>query len=118
MPRPIWTGTNAFGLLNVPVTLHSATRSVYLHFRMLDARDKNPIRYERANAETGEEVLERHPMPKDDALVLDLVRIPQEMVPVDDFHFPSATSAKYTLSVAAMVAAERTRRLFRNGGSR
>jgi DNA end-binding protein Ku len=31
-------------------------RSVDLHFRLLDARTKTPIRYERVNAETGEEV--------------------------------------------------------------
>jgi DNA end-binding protein Ku len=56
MPRPIWTGTISFGLLNIPVTLHTAERTTDLHFRMLDSRDKNPIRYERINAETGEEV--------------------------------------------------------------
>lgn len=56
MARPIWNGMLSFGLLNVPVQLFSAERSVDLHFRMLDNRDSNPIRYERVNAETGEEV--------------------------------------------------------------
>ncbi len=56
MARPIWTGTLSFGLLNVPVSLMSGERSVDLHFRMLDSRDKKPVRYERVNAETGEEV--------------------------------------------------------------
>lgn len=56
MARPIWTGTLSFGLLNVPVSLMSGERKVDLHFRMLDSRDKTPIRYERVNAETGEEV--------------------------------------------------------------
>src|SRR5690606_1035562 len=56
MARPIWTGTLTFGLLNVPVSLMSGERKVDLHFRMLDARDKSPIRFERVNAETGEEV--------------------------------------------------------------
>ena len=56
MARPIWTGTISFGLLNIPVSLHTAVRTVDLHFHMLDSRDKNPIRYERTNAETGEEV--------------------------------------------------------------
>ena len=56
MARPIWTGTISFGLLNVPVQLHSGERSVDLHFRMLDSRDNSPVRYERVNAETGEEV--------------------------------------------------------------
>lgn len=56
MPRPVWNGVISFGLLNVPVQLHTASRSVDLHFRMLDSRNKKPIRYERVNAETGEEV--------------------------------------------------------------
>jgi DNA end-binding protein Ku len=56
MARPIWNGSLSFGLLNIPVALMSGEKRVDLHFRMLDARDKTPIRYERVNAETGEEV--------------------------------------------------------------
>jgi DNA end-binding protein Ku len=56
MARPIWNGTISFGLLNVPVQLYSGERSLDLHFRMLDSRDNAPVRYERVNSETGEEV--------------------------------------------------------------
>jgi DNA end-binding protein Ku len=56
MARPIWTGTLSFGLLNVPVSLMSGERRTDLSFRMLDARNNSPVRYERVNAETGEEV--------------------------------------------------------------
>lgn len=56
MARPIWNGTISFGLLNIPVQLYSGERSVDLHFRLLDSRDNNPVRYERVNVETGEEV--------------------------------------------------------------
>ncbi len=56
MTRPIWNGTISFGLLNVPVQLHAGERSVDLHFRLLDSRDRRPIRYERINSESGEEV--------------------------------------------------------------
>ena len=56
MARPIWNGTLSFGLLNIPVALMSGERRTDLSFRMLDARDNAPIRYERVNAETGEEV--------------------------------------------------------------
>jgi len=56
MARPIWTGTLSFGLLNVPVSLMSGERRVDISFRMLDSRDRKPIRFERVNAETGEEV--------------------------------------------------------------
>ncbi len=56
MARPIWTGTLSFGLLNVPIRLMTAERRTDLHFRMLDQRDNTPVRYERVNAESGEEV--------------------------------------------------------------
>lgn len=56
MARPIWTGTLSFGLLNVPIRLMTAERKVDLHFRMLDQRNNAPVRYERVNAESGEEV--------------------------------------------------------------
>lgn len=56
MARAIWSGTISFGLLQVPVQLLPAERRVDLHFRLLDSRDKKPIRYERVNADTGEEV--------------------------------------------------------------
>ena len=56
MARPIWTGTLSFGLLNVPIRLMTAERKVDLHFRMLDQRNNQPVRYERVNAESGEEV--------------------------------------------------------------
>ena len=55
--RPIWTGTLSFGLLNIPVSLMTGERqSEDIHFRMLDARNRKPVKYERVNAETGEEV--------------------------------------------------------------
>lgn len=56
MARPIWTGIISFGLLNIPISLQAAERRVDLHFRMIDNRSQKPIRYERVNAETGEEV--------------------------------------------------------------
>lgn len=56
MARPIWSGAISFGLLNIPVSLMPGARSTDLSFRMLDSRDRNPIRFERVNAETGEEV--------------------------------------------------------------
>jgi DNA end-binding protein Ku len=46
----------SFGLLNVPVQIYSGERTVDLHFRLLDSRDQKPIRYERVNSDTGEEV--------------------------------------------------------------
>jgi DNA end-binding protein Ku len=56
MARPIWTGTLSFGLLNVPVSLMTGERRNELSFRMLDARNNAAVKYQRVNAETGEEV--------------------------------------------------------------
>jgi len=56
MARPVWNGVISFGLLNVPVQLYTASHSVDMHFRMLDSRNRKPIRYERVNADTGQEV--------------------------------------------------------------
>ena len=56
MARPVWTGTLSFGLLNIPVSLMSGEKRTDISFRMLDSRNNTPIRYERVNAETGEEV--------------------------------------------------------------
>lgn len=56
MARPLWNGIISFGLLNIPISLQSAERRVDLHFRMIDNRSQKPVRYERVNAETGEEV--------------------------------------------------------------
>jgi DNA end-binding protein Ku len=56
MARPIWRGHIAFGLVNVPVVLHSAEKRADLQFHLIDSRNSARIRYERVNEETGEEV--------------------------------------------------------------
>lgn len=56
MANAIWKGNISFGLLNVPVTLYSAENNTDIHFRMLDSRNHQRVRYERVNEETGEEV--------------------------------------------------------------
>lgn len=54
--KVLWNGYISFGLVNIPVRVHSADKGVDLHFRLLDSRDKSRIRYERINEHTGEEV--------------------------------------------------------------
>jgi DNA end-binding protein Ku len=57
MPRPIWKGAISFGLVTVPVSLHSATeRASELHFRLLHAKDQSPIDYKRVCEAEGVEV--------------------------------------------------------------
>lgn len=56
MPRPIWKGHISFGLVHVPVQLQAAERRSDLQLHMVDSRNHARIRYDRVNAETGEEV--------------------------------------------------------------
>jgi DNA end-binding protein Ku len=57
MPRPIWKGAIAFGLVTVPVGLYSATRKrAELSFRLLHEKDHAPIDYRRFCSEENVEV--------------------------------------------------------------
>ena len=57
MARGLWKGAISFGLVNVPVELHSAERrSSELDLTMLDKRDLAPVGYKRYNKSTGEDV--------------------------------------------------------------
>jgi len=56
MARALWSGSISFGLLNIPVQLMPAEQRTELRFHLMDTRNKARVRYERINAETGEEV--------------------------------------------------------------
>lgn len=56
MPRAIWKGSISFGLVSIPVELHTAVRDHRPKFRMLHARDKSPVRYERVCQRDGKPV--------------------------------------------------------------
>ena len=56
MPRPLWKGAISFGLVSIPVELHTAVRDTRPHFRMLHATDKSPVRFERVCIRDGEPV--------------------------------------------------------------
>ena len=56
MPRPLWSGSLNFGLVNVPVRLMSAVRDLDLHFRQLHAKDDTPVETRRVCSEEGVEV--------------------------------------------------------------
>ena len=45
--RAVWTGAIAFGLVNIPIELHRAIRETRPRFRLLHAKDKSPVRFER-----------------------------------------------------------------------
>jgi DNA end-binding protein Ku len=47
VPRAIWSGSIAFGLVNVPVRMFSAIEEHKLHFRFLHEPDGSPIGYDK-----------------------------------------------------------------------
>ncbi len=56
MPRVVWKGAIAFGLVNVPVALYPASTANRLDLDLLDRRDFAPVGYQRINKRTGEAV--------------------------------------------------------------
>src|SRR5512140_3484007 len=56
MPRALWKGALSFGLVNIPIELHTAVRDTRPHFRMLHARDRSPIRFQRVCERDGSPV--------------------------------------------------------------
>jgi DNA end-binding protein Ku len=56
MARALWKGSISFGLVNIPIELHTAVRNHRPKFRMLHAKDKSPIRFERVCIRDGHPV--------------------------------------------------------------
>lgn len=56
MGRSLWKGSISFGLVNIPIELHTAVRDTRPHFRMLHAKDKSPVRFERVCIRDGHPV--------------------------------------------------------------
>ena len=56
MPRPIWTGSISFGLVNVPIRLVTATSDKDVRFNQLHANDGGRINQKRVCSVDGEEV--------------------------------------------------------------
>ena len=56
MARSVWKGSIAFGLVNIPVELYSAVRDHRPKFRLLHAKDEEPVRYERVCQAEGKPV--------------------------------------------------------------
>ena len=56
MPRSLWNGTIAFGLVRVPVKLHSATESKRIAFKERHALDGGAIEHRRVCVKEGKQV--------------------------------------------------------------
>jgi len=51
-----WKGTIAFGLVSIPIELHGAVRDDRPRFRLLHAKDKSPVHYDRVCQREGKSV--------------------------------------------------------------
>ncbi len=51
--RALWRGAVSFGLVHIPVNMHSAARDSALDLDLLDRRDFSPVGYQRYNKRTG-----------------------------------------------------------------
>ncbi|HVM08668.1 MAG TPA: Ku protein [Acidimicrobiales bacterium] len=56
MPRAIWSGSISFGLVNVPVRLHSATQQKDVRFHQFERETGERIRQKRVAEDSGHEV--------------------------------------------------------------
>src|SRR5438309_2302086 len=56
MARPLWKGSISFGLVNIPIELHTAVRDHRPRFRMLHATDRSPVKFERVCIRDGDPV--------------------------------------------------------------
>lgn len=54
--RTLWKGAITFGLVHIPIALHSATSEQSLNFDWLDKRSMDPVGYKRINKKTGKEI--------------------------------------------------------------
>jgi len=54
--RALWKGAISFGLVHIPIALHSATADQGLDFDWLDKRSMDPVGYKRINKATGKEI--------------------------------------------------------------
>ena len=58
--RALWKGAISFGLVHIPVALHSATTNSGLDFDWLDKRSMDPVGYKRINKKTGKDITQEN----------------------------------------------------------
>src|SRR5882672_3677045 len=56
MARALWKGSISFGLVNIPIELHTAVRDHRPKFRLLHAKDQSPVKFERVCIHDGHAV--------------------------------------------------------------
>ena len=84
--RALWKGSIGFGLVNIPVSLYSATEESTLSFVSLDKKTKSRIRYRKVSESNGKEVS------NDD--ILKAYEMNGHMITVEEEDFEKALPAK------------------------
>jgi DNA end-binding protein Ku len=56
VPRALWKGSISFGLVSIPIELHTAVRNHRPRFRMLHRTDKSPVQFTRVCVREGRPV--------------------------------------------------------------
>jgi DNA end-binding protein Ku len=99
MPRSIWKGAIAFGLVHVPVSLYPASQEDDIDFDWLDKRSMDPVGYQRINKRTGK------PITKDN-IVKGVKQDDGDYVLVDDDEIRNAyPKTMQTIEIEAFVKA-------------
>jgi DNA end-binding protein Ku len=85
-PRALWTGSIAFGLVNVPVRLYTAVHEHKLQFHLVHAKDDGPIGYEKVCK------LEGNPVDSDEIVkrnrqYLGCLRVRGDTLTLEQLHF-------------------------------
>src|SRR5215217_4176558 len=52
MARPMWKGAITFGLVSIPIEVHTAVRDKQLRFHLLTSKDHARVKYERVSEKT------------------------------------------------------------------
>src|SRR5687768_2338710 len=100
MPRAIWTGSISFGLVNVPVRMHSAIDEQDLHFHLVHEPDGGRIGYQKICKAEGD------PVP-DDEIVKAFEVEKDELVVLTDEDFAAAkTEGVKTIEISDFVPYE------------
>ena len=100
MPRAIWTGSIAFGLVNVPVRMYSAIEDHSLHFNYVHEPDGSRIGYEKVCKE------EERPVP-DSEIVKAFEYEKGEWVYMSDEDFEAAAAENHrTIDIREFVPSE------------
>ncbi len=106
MSRSIWKGDISFGLVTIPVSLHPAEERDELAFHLLDGRDMAPVKQERVNGITGEQV------PWEEIVKGFEYEAGRYVVVTDEDFRAADVEATRTVDVLAMVRAEEISALF------